>query len=240
MMLFIRYNKIILTIFIATGLITYQLKSYAQNTELISHKLTKSIKEDYYVLKNNPQVKQGRYVVMYSKTVILASGQYDHNKRVGTWHFYDYKNNTVQHYDYDKGRLLYEAPDNSTTNFKYIFDKNFTSTDLVTKPVKIGGWYYGYLPYLSIFKKPDDMTRLDLEGYPATLEILVSPGGMLADYNIKINSLTYNRTLNVKLSLFTEDERKFVPATINKVPVASTIIIPCRIKHSQLVFSALY
>ena len=73
----------------------------------------------------------------------------------------------IENFDYDtEYMLLYEKPDDSVSQqqIRYsllmiaITDRD---TDYVTKPIKPGGRYYGYLPYLKLFKLSDDFIGTD-------------------------------------------------------------------------------
>ena len=173
-------------------------------------------------------IKQGLYQVKHDKEMALASGLYANNKRVGMWHFFDYTGNLMQNFDYDRNMLTYEAADDDQSGFQYLFDVKVVATDTVTKPMKIGGRYFGYVPLINLFKKPEWLT-MSYDSYPLiTIELLVSPAGNLANYTIHIND--YRQTnLNVNINLLNQEDKTFVPATINGQPVSSRILIPCRL-----------
>jgi hypothetical protein len=208
--------------------------SYAQETMLVNQKLPNKLVAVYNVLKSDIKIKQGLYQVRRDKKTAIVSGVYTNNKRTGLWHFFDSKGTLIENFNYDTNELTYEAPDTRQEGFKYVFDKDFTSTDTITKPIRVGGRYYGYLPYLNLFKKPKDLNTIDQAYLNVYIELLISPGGVLADYNIHISSDYYNfeRTLNVNLDLLPLDDKIFIPATINRQPVASRITIPCLIDNS--------
>jgi hypothetical protein len=198
---------------------------------VVNSRITKKITAVYHVLKSNMNVKQGLYQVKHGKEMALASGLYNNNKRVGIWHFFDYKSNLMQNFDYDHNIITYEAVDDDLSRFKYLFDVKVAATDTVTKPMKIGGRYFGYLPLINFFKQPDWL-EMYYGSYPTlTLEILVSPAGNLADFTIHINDYDKN-SLNVNINLLALEDKVFVPATINRQPVSSRIIIPCTIDNS--------
>lgn len=211
--------------------------TYAQDTVLVTQKLPNKLTEFFYALKSNPDIKQGLYQVRY-KNIAIVSGLYTNNKRSGIWHFFNRQGQILQNYNYDKNELLNETREQPGDGFKYIFDKDFTRDDIVTKPVKIGGRYYGYLPYLNIFKMPKDL-NVNHEAINAYIELLISPGGRLADYTIHLSSSWYDfdRTLNVNLDLLNDADKQFIPATINKEAVACRIIVQCNVDGSnKLVF----
>lgn len=197
----------------------------AQQVVLKKHNITKGIQERYYVLKSDHHTKQGLYQVIYHKKA-LASGAYTNGKQTGVWHFYDYQQKLMQNFNFDTRRVLYEAPEDSVSKFKYLFDETLHDADQVTKPIRIGGRYFGYLPYLKIFKLPPDLIYWDSD-IPILLEILVSPGGNVADYIVHFNSFTYQKTFHVNINLLNTDDKLFIPATINGKAVSSRIMITC-------------
>ncbi|MES2277429.1 MAG: hypothetical protein V4592_15500 [Bacteroidota bacterium] len=221
---------------IITSLLVCSVSLAQETIERVS-KLKKNVTENYHVLLNNPNVKHGLYQVRFEKNKALASGLYANNKRVGIWHFFDYKGNLMQNYNYDQNQLTFEAPDEPRSGFKYLFDKPVVSTDVVTKPVKIGGRYYGYLNYLLIFKKPSDIGYIDSQYTNATIELLISPGGHLADYTIHLIGDNYRNDLSVNIDLLSDEDKTFIPATLNGDPVSARIVIPCVMDRSgNLVF----
>lgn len=204
--------------------------SLAQETIEQAQKLTKKITAIYHVLKSDPQIKQGLYQARHDKTMALASGLYQNNKRTGMWHFFDYQGNLLQNFNYDVNVLTYEAPDEQPTGFKYFFDKPIKATDTVTKPIRIGGRYFGYLNYMTLFKLPREY---DTDSHPSykliTVELLISPGGHLADYTIHLPTWDGIRDLNFNIDLINEEDKIFIPATLNGEPVSARIAIPCSI-----------
>lgn len=223
--------------FITICLLLLCTGSFAQETIERSQKLTKKITEVYHVLQSDPNIKHGLYQARHDKKIALASGLYAHNKRVGVWHFFDYAGNLLQNYNYDQNLLTYEAPDDSGSRFKYLFDKKVISTDVLTKPVKIGGRFFGYINYMKVFKKPADADYEDLDRANITIELLISPGGHLAAYTIHVRNYNYNNDLSVNIDLLSEEDKTFIPATLNNEPVSARIVIPCQLdRNFELMF----
>lgn len=226
-------------LFITAGLLISVMSSYAQETIVVNQKLPNKLLAVFNVLAKDYNVKQGLYQVRRDKKTAIVSGVYTNNKKTGIWHYFNYKGTLVQNFNYDNNELTYEAPDSNEDGFKYFFDKDFKSTDVLTKPIKIGGRYYGYLPLLALFKKTPDLNNIDNQFLITSIELLISPGGVLADYNIHISSNYYNfdKTLNVNIDLLPMEDKIFIPATLNHEPVASRIVVPCFIdSKNQLVF----
>ena len=216
-------KKIILFI----TLLIYTSISIAQDVINRKNRLTGSVSEKYQtIIKADKEEREGFYQAFYNGTLI-ASGQYKNNKRTGTWGFYARNGQAEERYNYDTNTLVAEAAEDSISNFTYAFDGQFNKMDRITKPVKIGGRYYGYVPYLKLFKLPADLQDIRRELFTATLELLVSPAGRLAEYKIHLKAANFERVLNYDPDRITDDFKLFVPATVNKVPVTSRIFISC-------------
>jgi len=205
---------------------------FAQETMPISRFHPGGIFENYNVLKSDPKIKQGLYQLITRKKTAIVSGGYNNGVRVGVWHFYDQRGKVVELYNYTTKQLLYEAPADSTNNFiQYRFDKQVAENDSITRPVRIGGTYYGYLPYVKLFKI-DASNHYAEAPLSAFMEILVSPSGQLAECKLVVKLKLTDRVVDtymVNNELLNPDEKTFIAATINHVPVTSTISIYCKI-----------
>ncbi|OCX53460.1 hypothetical protein BEL04_03930 [Mucilaginibacter sp. PPCGB 2223] len=204
----------------------------AQETIELSTYHGGGITEKYNTLKSDRKIKQGLYQQITRKNTAIVSGVYDHNKRVGIWHFYDKDGHVNELYNYTTQKLLYEAPVDSTHDYiEYIFDKKTTRKDTVTKPVRIGGTWFGYLPYIKLFKV-DPLNFYGSVTIRAFLQILVSPGGRLSECKLIVQLKNNNAILDTYLlnnDLLDEYDKQFVAATINRQPVVSTISILVKI-----------
>jgi hypothetical protein len=209
-------------------------RCFAQETVKKKNKLTSSVTEIFQVLKTNDSIKSGLYQAVYKSKIALASGLYTQNKKTGVWHFYDTQGNLIENFNYDTHSLAYEQPMDSLTNREiiYAFDNKFADTDHVTRPVKPGGRSYGYIPYLRIFQLPQSMADISPAQYIGVLEILVSPGGRLADFKIHIKSAYSEYITTFSPELIDEEDKIFIPATLNRQPIISRIFVKCRLTDS--------
>lgn len=217
-------------IFILTILFFAIQTCFGQTEVIRKNKITKSVTETYNtIITSDRQVKQGPYRALYNKKVVLAQGKYADDKRVGIWRFFNTNQKILQIYNYDNGTLQYEAPEGTTSNFRYIIDADITDSSRVTKPLKQGGRYFGYLPYMRFFSLPAELQGTDVSDINVTIELLISPMGRVADFKIRLESAYYNYKRDYSIDankLFMED-RTFLPATKNKEPISSTIVISC-------------
>jgi len=199
----------------------------AQETVERSHKINAHITEKLTVLKSDKSTRQGLYQMIYNKTYALASGRFNNDAKVGIWRFYAPDGHLLQNYDYTKKALLYEAPEDTTSNLRYFVDKQLGDTDRTTKPIKIGGRYFGYLPYLKLFKLPANLMDISREASIAVVELLVSPGGRLAYFKVTIYSGNFSKIFNMNVDILNEEEKVFTPATLNDEPISCRILMKC-------------
>jgi len=189
--------------------------------------------EKFQVLKDRQDVRNGPYQAFYRRRVPVAQGSYIDNKKTGTWRFYDPKGKLMQVYDYDTKTIKYEAKEyTQASDFSYGIDKEITDTDKVTKPLKVGGRYFGYLPYLGLYQPPFNPYEYGTYGCVAIVELLISPLGRLADFKVRTNCglLQYDQTIKMNIKLFKEEDKQFVPATYNGQPIVSRILIRCTLR----------
>jgi hypothetical protein len=204
----------------------------AQETVIIKRKLIGGVKEHISVLKTDNNIKQGLYQALLGSKNALASGDYTNNVKTGIWNFYDTGNRLIQRFNYTTKTLLYEAPEDSTTNCRYVVDRDIKDSDRTTKPVVIGGRYFGYIPYLMLFRLPPDMHDINTEVVAPTIELLISPGGRLADYVVHFQAQNYDRKVSFNIDLLSDENKTFIPATINGEPISCRIFIRCFLNSS--------
>ena len=194
------------------------------------NRINDQVTEIFTALKDSDKVKDGPYEAFYKRKTPIAMGNYTHGKKTGLWRFYDSKGKLMQIYNYDADSIRYEAREYlKSSNFLYTIDQQISDTDKVTKPIKIGGRYYGYLPYLGAYKVPFDPYIYGTEDCAASVQLLISPLGRLAEYKVRSLCSDYDRTITLDVKLFKDEDRKFIPATYNGKPVVSTIMIRCRL-----------
>ena len=203
--------------------------SAAQDTLARRERLSDTVTAHYHVLSTAPDVKIGLYTVFLHRRWLIARGNYNNGKKVGVWQFFDTMGRLNEKYNYDKKIFTYEAPLYSSRDFSFLFDDSIKMSDKLTRPLKVGGIYYGFLPYLNIFTVPFDTEDISTSFFNVYIELLISPMGRLADYKIRVVSDDYNydEIFNIDVHLFSDEDRTFTPATLNGTPVMSRILIRC-------------
>lgn len=218
-------------LFPAISILFCTLNSVAQEIIEKKNRLTDFVTEDYYVSKADQQTKNGSYQAFYKRKILIAEGAYLNGKKIGTWNFYGLRHNLLQRYNFNKDSLEYEASVRLPSNFHYLIDKDITDSDRITIPIRIGGRYYGFLPYLNVFKSPLPTYSGNEEMFVAEVELLISPMGRLASYKVHLMApgFDYDQTINLSLNFFSEEQKQFIPATFNHKAILSRIIIKCRV-----------
>lgn len=212
--------------------ITLTINCFAQETVEKKTKLTGNVSQVYKVLASSKYTKQGLYQALFKKKTVVATGMFENDKKSGIWRFYDQKGQAMQIYDYSKKQLLFEAREDTSSNLRYFVDKQLDSTSKITKPVKVGGRYFGYLPYLNLFTVPKDLRDINYDVFSAVVELLISPYGRLADYKVHLTALNFKRTINMNINLPNEEDMVFIPATLNGEPISSRVVIQCYVTNS--------
>ena len=220
--------------FLSIFTLFYLNSCFAQDTIERKNRLTDSVIERFHVLKTTPEIKNGGYKALFRRKTVIAYGDYKNDKRIGIWHFYTPDGVIAEKFNYDTGIFYYEGPLTQYTDIKFLFDEDFEKSDTVTRPLKVGGSYFGFLPYLNAFQMPFDILDVQTQSFTVIIELLVSQGGRLADYKVHITSkyYDYQQTFRLDVNLFNEADRKFIPAAVNGKPILSRIFIKCFINNS--------
>ncbi|GAA4909209.1 hypothetical protein [Mucilaginibacter defluvii] len=218
--------------FFALLLCVTTLNLFAQVTQKRDEKLIQDVQERYSVLADSPSIRHGFYQAIYRKKTVIASGRYERGKRVGMWHYYSKTGQLLQNYDYDKHAIVYSSPVDTMRSVRYIIDDEIKPNDAIAPPIKPGSVYFGYMPYVKLIQMPAGLEEFDYTTLVATVELLVSPGGRLADFKIRITRpggfININKVADMPLDAIEPEDKIFLPASKNGQNVGMTIIVTCR------------
>ena len=141
-----------------------------------------------------------------------------------------------QQYDHDNNKLLFEASEANPSNFHYFMDVDVRNQDKPQQPIKIGGRYFGYLPYLKLIRRIHALRGMDETGCNAVLTILVSPLGRMADCSVQLFCNSANPIYyTVDAADLPEIDKTFIPGAFNGQKIATRITILCRTdKNSEV------
>ena len=200
--------------------------AFSQKAVDRKHRLFTHVTERYQaVIGDKKEIRQGKYEATY-KDIVIAQGQYIDDKKSGIWHFYDKEGNRVEDFDYDNHKLLNESVEDTTSNFRYRVEAELKPGDVATKPIKVGGRYFGYISYLKLCQFPVDVV-VGNSFHRVQLELLISPLGRVAQYKAHIYIDKQDIVSFINTDNLSEEDKTFIPATLNGQPITSTIIIQC-------------
>jgi len=216
----------------------YSINCFAQETVEKRNRLSDSVIERFYVLRSDREMRNGPYKALFRRKTVIASGNYTNGKKTGIWNFYGTDGKLAQTFNYDSNSFSYVARLDTGSDLQFMFDEKLKKTDTVTRPLKIGEPYYGYIPYVTIFRLPFETFDVNTDLFEATVELLISPMGRLAEYKVHLVSpfYQYDHTINLDVNLFSDEDKTFVPATLNHKPILSRIIIKCSVTNNGLDF----
>jgi len=216
----------------------YSINCFAQETVEKRNRLSDSVIERFYVLRSDREMRNGPYKALFRRKTVIASGNYTNGKKTGIWNFYGTDGKLAQTFNYDSNSFSYVARLDTGSDLQFMFDEKLKKTDTVTRPLKIGEPYYGYIPYVTIFRLPFETFDVNTDLFDATVELLISPMGRLAEYKVHLVSpfYQYDHTINLDVNLFSDEDKTFVPATLNHKPILSRIIIKCSVTNNGLDF----
>ncbi len=165
-------------------------------------------------------------------------GNYAKGKKIGIWQFFNPQGILVQKFDYNSNNFTFESGYDTISDVHYLLDAKLEKSDTVTRPLKVGGVYYGYIPYLKLFHLPFDSFGINTDLFDADLELLISPLGRLAEYKVHLRSQAYqyDHTIMIDVHLLSEEDQMFLPATLNKKPVLCRVVIKCFVTGDSLDF----
>ena len=216
--------------------ILYLSNCFAQETIERRNRLTDSVIEKFSVLAVDKTTKQGPYQALFKRRRVIATGNYVNNKKRGIWSFYKPNGIRVESYDYSNNELTFESPLDTMADVHYLVDEKLADSDVVTRSVKIGGVYYGLIPYLTIFRLPFDTMDLNTNNFDVYVELLISPLGRLAEYKVRLISAfyQYDHSFSLDVNLFSEADKTFVPVTVNGKAVVSRLLIRCYLSQEGI------
>lgn len=216
----------------------YSINCFAQETVAEKKRLSDSVIERFNVLKSNRSIRNGPYKALFKRKIVIASGNYTNGKKTGIWKFYNTEGKLAQTFNYDLNSFDYLTQLDTSSDLRFLFDEKLKKTDTVTRPLKIGEPYYGYIPYVTIFRLPFETFDVNTDVFEGEIQLLISPLGRLAEYKVHLVSkyYQYDHTITLDVNLFNEEDKIFVPATLNHKPILSRVLIKCFVTSNGLDF----
>lgn len=214
--------------------------------------MSKGVKEAFYVLRDNPKIKQGQYALLRQKNYVpIYKGFYKNNQKDSLWREYDIKEHVIAEgyyiagiktgiwnyysnqvltnkYDFTKNQLVYHMLTNADTVQTY---KIIQGTDTLYSRVNQAPIMLGDMPgltnkFIDLFKDPHAIIFDDVDGQ-IIVAFTVDEQGCLSDFRV-LNSLKRVNNNDV-LALVKQVEMQWIPAMVNGQPVKSICKIPIRL-----------
>jgi hypothetical protein len=149
-----------------------------QTLKKVSRNPYPDFNEQYFVLKDNPSIKEGPYKLSING-VVYQLGSYKNNQKSGVWQIYKSKNVIDFKYDYDTKKLIFLSKDN------YL-----NSSDSTTRgPIYLGGLTFLLYSVANKIEIPDELREKMPSGqYRAVIRFLVDSLGNTRDYEVQTSS----------------------------------------------------
>ncbi len=190
--------------------------------------------EEYSVLKPNKNVRNGTYIKkMKYDGEILVNGNYNENRKIGIWDYYDFRTwKLEQKYDYDNNLIVYSEPsfldrtvlNHFNYNGEWIFD------ELDSLPILIGG-----ISDLKLQLTEEACNYTKVPNFPkagiAIFSFIITKDGKTRDYKI-LNS-SGNTFENKLLKFLMEHPGNWLPAMHHGEYVDTEFFIPMNIRYIE-------
>jgi len=194
-------------------LILSTLISYTQETKEVKTKT-----ETYSVLSNDKTIKHGNYKKLKKKT-ILEEGEYDNNKQVGVWNFYNSEGQLEQSFDYSLNKLLTKETGGQ-------FDGNKisgTDTKPAIPPVMVGGKSSYFRFIQENLKYPKESKSKGIEGRQFVLATISENGEIIKTEVYRVLEADIDQEA---LRLISELPYTWIPAQHEGKNVEATVALP--------------
>lgn len=140
-------------------------------------------KEVYQVLKSDQKIKHGTYKMETLRGRTLEEGQYENDKKAGTWTFYNYKGAVEQKYNYSTGKLEFSLPAEVETVYYVLKEGKYQLITVDSPPILIGGKSRLFRSTGSRLNYPRDATRMGISG-EVQVSVMVNREGQQLDETI--------------------------------------------------------
>ena len=139
--------------------------------------------EIFYVLKSDESIRHGEYV-RKGTNGLIEKGQYEMNKKVGTWEFYGLEGNIEQKYNYsDKALLMNDSFTSVSMRYLIVRDGVATETMPNHEPILIGGSSKYFRHVMANMKYPSKARDKGTQG-KVFVSALITSDGMMKDIKV--------------------------------------------------------
>lgn len=209
-----------------TIFLTYNLFGQETKKEIIEIQSPNYSREEYFVLKDDTNVKHGEYLKYGRTGTLTEKGQFEMNIKVGIWEFYNFKNELEQRYNYTDKKIEYNKPtelkDKIWTEINGIYEEKAPDE----LPVFIGGQSRQFSFTLTM-KYPVDARRSNTQGKVYISAIITKEGEMIDEKIYKGIGHSCNQEA---LRVIKNIPDEWVPGKVNGEITNVKILIPVTFK----------
>ena len=197
-----------------------------QELKKVNKSICDDIEEQYYVLKNDRDVKNGPYRLSI-KNSIYQLGFYTNNERTGIWSIYDNKHILDFKYDFDTKKIL-------DLNKRYFMNSKDTTS---RAPIYLGG--DAFLLYRAMcYMKPGEELYQNISpgNYRVVVKFEIDTIGVPTNYAVLLSC--GKKTLDDEaircVKLASNLDFPFLPALEKGKPFKTNMIIPINFSYREV------
>jgi periplasmic protein TonB len=179
--------------------------------------------ETFYVLKSDESIRHGEYIKT-STNGVVEKGQYEMNKKIGVWEFYDLGGNIEQKYNYsDKALLVNNSFASLSMRYLIVKDGEATETAPSQEPILIGGPSKYFRHVMENLKYPPNARTKGTQG-KVFVSATISSDGVMKD--IKVLQSLGDGCDEEALRVINSYESEWIPGIFNGEKVDVMIVLP--------------
>ena len=181
-------------------------------------------KETFYVLKSDQETKHGEYKKTYGG--LSVKGQFENNKKVGVWEYYDRKGQLEQKIDFSVNKIIFTKPMTLIKNYFVKDGDSFKEATPEETPIFQGG-QSAIIYYIWNLRYPADARRMGTEG-KVLISATITEDGKIIDEKIEDGPGYGLREEALRVIQMIPDE--WIPGKIDGKNIDIKIIIPVSFK----------
>jgi len=177
-------------------------------------------KETFYVLKSDRKIKHGEYQKTYGGLTI--KGQFDNNKKIGVWEYFDRYNQLEQKIDFDSEKIIFTKPINLIKRYFIRDGESFKEATPDELPILQGG-QSALLYYILNLRYPVDARRMGTQG-KVLISATITQDGKIIDEKIEDGPGDGLKEEALRVIQMIPDE--WMPGKVNGQKTDIRVIIP--------------
>jgi len=192
------------------------VNGYSQVKEITIKNIDLQITEKFTVLKNEKKIRQGSYekyliFPQKNKNILIEKGEYENNKKVGVWTYFDKKGNISLQYSFDNDSVL-------------IYNGEQMYNQRINRPLLYLGSMNEIIHICNFGLRLSPEAQMLGQSGKVIVDIKLSENGEVIDYVLKngINKLLDNEAIRVAKLI----PQSWLPAINNGEHIKSSYRMP--------------